>query len=209
MGLNSRCILDLTWIFNVNILSGKLCNRCGWWWFSRSGVSDSCDPMDCSPLGSFVHGILQARILDPPPGDRPNLEIEPASTTSPALAGGFFVFCFFTTSAACETCAEYDFSANRWWIQSITREPFFNFPSHSRFVGIFEIFQVLVLKLHFFLSVSSLFWNDRWHKVKKQFGFLKRRNLAALQVSINLIHNEFTRQVLPQDTISGLTLWCS
>ena len=23
-----------------------------------------CDPMDCSPLGSFVHGIPQARILE-------------------------------------------------------------------------------------------------------------------------------------------------
>ena len=23
-----------------------------------------CDPMDCSPLGSFVHGILQARVLE-------------------------------------------------------------------------------------------------------------------------------------------------
>ena len=23
-----------------------------------------CDPMDCSPLGSSVHGILQARMLD-------------------------------------------------------------------------------------------------------------------------------------------------
>ena len=31
--------------------------------FSRSVVSDSCDPMDCSPPGSSVHGILQARIL--------------------------------------------------------------------------------------------------------------------------------------------------
>ena len=29
---------------------------------SRSGVSDSCDPMDCSPPGSSVHGIFQARI---------------------------------------------------------------------------------------------------------------------------------------------------
>ena len=27
-------------------------------------MSDSCDPMDCSPLGSFVHGISQARILE-------------------------------------------------------------------------------------------------------------------------------------------------
>ena len=27
-------------------------------------VSDSCDPMDCSPLGSSVHGISQVRILE-------------------------------------------------------------------------------------------------------------------------------------------------
>ena len=36
--------------------------RAGWWWFSRSVVSDSCDPMDCSPPGSTVHGISQTRI---------------------------------------------------------------------------------------------------------------------------------------------------
>ena len=41
------------------------------------------DPMDLSPLGSSVHGILQARILDwvaiPFSGDLPDLEIEPGS----------------------------------------------------------------------------------------------------------------------------------
>ena len=35
-----------------------------------------CNPMDCCPLGSSVHRILQARILEwlpfPPPGDLPN-----------------------------------------------------------------------------------------------------------------------------------------
>ena len=31
---------------------------------SHSVVSDSCDPMDCSPQGSSVYGILQARILE-------------------------------------------------------------------------------------------------------------------------------------------------
>ena len=31
---------------------------------SHSIVSDSCDPMDCSPPGSSVHRILQARILE-------------------------------------------------------------------------------------------------------------------------------------------------
>ena len=45
-----------------------------------------CDPMDCSPPGSSVHGILQARILEwvamPLPGDLPNQGMEPGS---PAL----------------------------------------------------------------------------------------------------------------------------
>ena len=39
-----------------------------------------CDPMDCSPPGSSVHGVLQARILEwlpgPPPGDLPDPGIE-------------------------------------------------------------------------------------------------------------------------------------
>ena len=53
-----------------------------------------CDPIDCSPPGSSVHGILQARIQSrlpfPPPGDLSGPGIEPASPMSPALAGGFF-----------------------------------------------------------------------------------------------------------------------
>ena len=32
--------------------------------FIHSVVSDSCNPMDCSPPGSSVHGISQARILE-------------------------------------------------------------------------------------------------------------------------------------------------
>ena len=52
------------------------------------------DPMDCSPPGSSVHEILQARILEwlpcPSPGDLPHRGIEPRSLTSPALAGMFF-----------------------------------------------------------------------------------------------------------------------
>ena len=35
-----------------------------WWWFSRSVLSDSCNTIDCSPAGSSVRGILQARILE-------------------------------------------------------------------------------------------------------------------------------------------------
>jgi len=51
--------------------------------------------MDCSPSGSSVHGILQARILEwvampSPPGDLPDPGIEHVSPVSPELAGGFF-----------------------------------------------------------------------------------------------------------------------
>ena len=57
---------------------------------SESEVTQSCptlcDPVDCSPPGSSIHGILQARILEwlpfPSPGDLPNPGIEPRS---PAL----------------------------------------------------------------------------------------------------------------------------
>ena len=42
-----------------------------------------CDPVDCSPPGSSVYGILQARILQwvpfPPLGDLPDPGIEPRS----------------------------------------------------------------------------------------------------------------------------------
>ena len=52
-----------------------------------------CDPMDLSLPGSSVHGILQARILEwvamPSSRDLPNPGIEPASLTSPVLAGRF------------------------------------------------------------------------------------------------------------------------
>ena len=57
-----------------------------------------CHPMDCSPPGSSVQGIFQARVPSgltfPPPGDLAGPGIEP---TSLALADGFF-----TTSAARE-----------------------------------------------------------------------------------------------------------
>ena len=65
----------------------------------RAKLLHSClslfNPMHCSPPGSFVHGILQARILEwvvvlasrgsSQPRDRTQV-----SYASPALAGGFF-----------------------------------------------------------------------------------------------------------------------
>ena len=58
-----------------------------------SGVQLFCDPMDCSPPGSSVHGISQARILAwvaisySRGSCRPGIE-----PTSPALAVRFFTW---------------------------------------------------------------------------------------------------------------------
>ena len=66
-------------------------------------VQTLCNPMDCSPPGSTVPGILQARILEwvampSSRGDLPDPGIEPRSILSPPLADTFF-----TTSATWET----------------------------------------------------------------------------------------------------------
>ena len=56
--------------------------------------------MDCSPPGSSVHGIFQARVLEwdakdwsgllfPTPGDLPHPGTEPMSLDSPALQADF------------------------------------------------------------------------------------------------------------------------
>ena len=53
-----------------------------------------CDPMDCSPPGSSVHGILQKRILEWVAMPSSKEFSQPRDHTyismSPALAGGFF-----------------------------------------------------------------------------------------------------------------------
>ena len=49
------------------------------------------DPMDSSPPGFSVHGVLQARMCGLPclpPGDLRDPRIKPVSLRSPALAGG-------------------------------------------------------------------------------------------------------------------------
>ena len=57
-----------------------------------------CDPVDCNPPGSSVHGISQERILEQVATSFSrgisDLGIEPVSLMSPGLAGRFF-----TTSA--------------------------------------------------------------------------------------------------------------
>ena len=44
-----------------------------------------CDPMECSPSGSFLQGILQARTLECVAGDLPHPGIEHLSPAAPVL----------------------------------------------------------------------------------------------------------------------------
>ena len=80
-----------------------------------SGCLTLCDPMDCSPSGTSVHGILQAHILEgvlpfSSPGDLSDPGIKPASVMSPVLAGDFF-----TTSTTCFIVSSIYFVRYRKW----------------------------------------------------------------------------------------------
>ena len=122
--LTSLCLQNysfstqVSWTNFLNILIHSIRNILGTLWalsFNMRACTLSrflacvrlfCDPMDCSPPGSSVHGILQARTLGwvVMPWDLPNPEIEPTSLMPSGLAGRFF-----TTSATWEalvlTCA--------------------------------------------------------------------------------------------------------
>ena len=85
--------LHLTFIQRPRTLRHQLLQACCCSW---CGVVLGCvqtlrSPVDCSPLGVSVCGILQARILEwvaiSYPTDPPDSGMEPAS---PALEGGFF-----------------------------------------------------------------------------------------------------------------------
>ena len=73
-------------------------NLIKWWACMCTKLLQSCptlcDPMDYSPPGSSVHGILQARILEwvamPSPWDLPSSGNKPTFLMFPVLAGGFF-----------------------------------------------------------------------------------------------------------------------
>ena len=80
--MDSEVYQTLSSIYEDDIVVESLC------------LTLSATPMDCSPPGSSVHGISQARTLErvavSSSRDLPNPGVEPASLVSPALAGEFF-----------------------------------------------------------------------------------------------------------------------
>ena len=113
------------------------------WWLVQCSVHLLCcvlsrfscvrlfaTPMDCSLPGSSVHGFLQARnwsgLPCSPPRDLLHPGIEPASLTSPALAGGFF-----TTSPVIGVQG-YEKMLFQFWMITRALEQDFLFPFSSQ-----------------------------------------------------------------------------
>ena len=75
-----------------------------------------CDPMDCSPPGSAVHGIFQTSILErviiSSSGDLPHPGIEPMSLVSPALASEFFTTEAPRKPILCSVCIQHILHVN-------------------------------------------------------------------------------------------------
>ena len=67
--------------------------------------------MDCSPPGSSVHGIFEARVPFPSPGDLPDPEIEP---TFPALQVDSVLLSHFLTKDTFQTTAQKENSLAEW-----------------------------------------------------------------------------------------------
>ena len=69
-----------------------------------------CNPINCSPPGSSVHGILQARTLELAAISfsraLPSLGIEPVSLMFPALPGGFFTTQFSSVAQSYPTLCD-------------------------------------------------------------------------------------------------------
>ena len=84
---------------------------------------DSCNPMDCSPPDSSVHGILQSRIWSglpfPSLGDLPDTGLEPmfpALQADSCLAGRFFINWATREAPKCIQILPFDnYSKNLLW----------------------------------------------------------------------------------------------
>ena len=118
-----------------------------------------CNPMDYNPPGSFIHGILQAGILEwvagpssrgsPRPGDRP------ISLMFPVLAG-----MSFTTSATWEAClTRYILSISYFISKSVWSKQVY-FPLHMPWLMLRADF--LFVQQVTFMSKKILHLGENW-----------------------------------------------
>ena len=77
------------------------------------------DPTDCSLLAPLSMGFFRqeywGRLPCPPPGDLPDPEVEPRSSTSPALAGRFFTNTTWKTPPNCVAVSKLSCFSGPWF----------------------------------------------------------------------------------------------
>ena len=100
--------------------------------FSHWVVSDSCDPMDCSPSGSSVHRIFQARVLEWVAISSPRGSSRPRDQTLVScIAGGLFTWATRKSSprvtgplaASCVAFHMRSVSCSLWFLRPIVVVP--------------------------------------------------------------------------------------
>ena len=105
--------------------------------FRHSVLSDSCDPMDCSPPDSFVHGIFQARILEWVAISFSQASSWPRDRICVFCIGRWILYCWATWEARlCTSCflITYNTLFPFLWLvgPSLSLKPFRPFPICSR-----------------------------------------------------------------------------
>ena len=99
-----KSLTSLSWLWESPFWSEPSVFFCKKGWHSQCSVAQLCptlcNPMDCSPLGSSVHGILQARIMewDAIPSFRASSWPRDRTQVS-CIAGRFFII--WSTREAC------------------------------------------------------------------------------------------------------------
>ena len=128
-----------------------------------------CDPMDCSPPGSSVHGILQARILEWAAVSRGSSRSRDRTQVS-HVAGGFFTI-WTTMEAPWDWIPFHMFMA--FWICSSVKVPFINSLACSSDVCLFSVdFEGFSLCSGCWSSASWMWYNISLHCVAYLFAFV-------------------------------------
>ena len=130
-----------------------------------------CDPMDCSPPGSFLHGILQTRILEwvaisfSRASSRPR--DQNPSLTSPALTSGFFTTS--TTWEAPQKASQSVHSLSHVWLsatpQTAARQASLSITNSRSLLKLMSIKSVMpanhLILCHPLLLLPSIFPSNR------------------------------------------------
>ena len=139
--------------------------------WSLSHVQPFCDPMDCSPPGSSVHGILQARILEWVTMPSSRESSEPRELNPCLLLGKQVLYDWATREAQRSKCqpenGTLSYMLRRNWVKemscqcslkSLILTTCFQVASHSRESPCFSSWSIqnYCLRMTFLLAGSSL-----------------------------------------------------